>query len=109
MTQHEMNTLQSLVKAKATEATKALHNREGIIVERTADEFDEIAIAYELGIAVQHLDRESGLLRDILGALSRIESGTFGTCCTVTRKSVGLGVFADNLHPIGTVLAERKN
>ena len=80
MTQHEINTFQSLLKAKAREATRALHNREGIIVERTADEFDEIAIAFERDIAVQHLDRESRLLRDSLGALSRIETGTFGTC-----------------------------
>ena len=80
MTQHEITTFQSLLKAKATEATKALYNREGISVERSADEFDEIAIAFDRDIAVQHLDRESRLLRDILGALSRIENGTFGTC-----------------------------
>jgi DnaK suppressor protein len=80
VTQHEINTFQSLLKAKATEATKALYNREGIIVERTADEFDGIAIAFDRDIAVQHLDRESRLLRDISGALSRIENGTFGTC-----------------------------
>jgi DnaK suppressor protein len=80
MTQHVTNTLQVLLKAKATEAMKALHKREGIIVERSADEFDEIAIAIERDIAVRHLDRESCLLRDISGALSRIENGTFGTC-----------------------------
>jgi DnaK suppressor protein len=80
MTQHQINTFQSLLKAKATEATKALHNREGTIVERTADEFDEIAIAFERDIAVQRLDRESRLLRNIFGALSRIENGIFGTC-----------------------------
>ena len=80
MTQCEMNIFQSLLKAKATEATKALDNRECIIVERTADEFDEIAITFEREIAVQHLDRESRLLSDILGALSLIENGTFGTC-----------------------------
>jgi DnaK suppressor protein len=80
MTQCEIDTFQSLLKAKAAEATKALHNREGIIVEKTADEIDEIAIAFDRDIAVQHLDRESRLLRDILGALCRIEDGTFGTC-----------------------------
>jgi DnaK suppressor protein len=80
MTQHEINTFQSLLKAKAGEAAEALHNREGIIVERTADEFDEIAGAFERDIVVQRLDRESHLLRQILGALRRIEDGTFGTC-----------------------------
>jgi DnaK suppressor protein len=80
MTQYKMNTYQSLLRAKAKEAAAALHNREGIIVERAADEFDEISIAFERDIAVQHLDRESRLLRHILGALSRIENGTFGAC-----------------------------
>ena len=51
MTQYEINTFQSLLKAKATEAMKALHNREGISVERAADEFDEIAVAFERDIA----------------------------------------------------------
>ena len=80
MTQCEINSFQSILKAKAREATKTLHNRDGIIVERAADEFEEIAIAFERDIAVQHLDRESRLLRHILGALGRIENGTFGTC-----------------------------
>lgn len=80
MTQHDVNLFKSFLKTKATEAMKALHNRDGIIVERAADELDETAIAFERDIAVQHLDRESRLLGQILGALSRIESGTFGAC-----------------------------
>lgn len=80
MTQDEIYTYQSLLKAKAAEATKALKNREGIIVERTADELEDIATAFARDIVVQHLDRESHLLRQILGALCRIENGTFGAC-----------------------------
>jgi DnaK suppressor protein len=80
MTQNEIYTFQSRLNAKAAEATKALNNREGIIVERTADELEDIATAFARDIVVQHLDRESHLLRQILGALSRIENGTFGTC-----------------------------
>ena len=80
MTQYQINTFQSLLKAKAKEAVEALQNREGIVVERAADEFDETAIASERDIAVLHLDRESRLLRQIVGALSRIENGTFGAC-----------------------------
>jgi DnaK suppressor protein len=80
MTQDEIYTFQSLLKAKAAEATKALKNREGISVERTADELEDIATAFARDIVVQHLDRESHLLRQILGALCRIENGTFGAC-----------------------------
>jgi hypothetical protein len=50
MTQYETDRFQSLLKTKAAEATKTLHNRVGIIVERAADEFDEIAIAFERDI-----------------------------------------------------------
>ena len=80
MTQHEMKTFQSILKAKGAEAAKALRNREGIIVEKAGDEFDEIAVACERDLAVRNLDRESRLLRHILGALGRIDNGTFGTC-----------------------------
>lgn len=31
-------------------------------------------------IAIQYLDRESRLLRDVRSALGRIDEGTFGTC-----------------------------
>jgi DnaK suppressor protein len=80
MTQNEMKTFQLILKEKGVEMTKALRNREGILIEKAADELDEITTALERDIAVQKLDRESRLLRQILGALSRIESGTFGTC-----------------------------
>jgi DnaK suppressor protein len=80
MTQNEMKTFQLIRKEKGAEMTKALRNREGILIEKAADELDEIATAFERDIAVQKLDRESRLLRQILAALSRIENGTFGTC-----------------------------
>jgi DnaK suppressor protein len=80
MTQDEMKTFQLMLRAKGAETTRALRNREGIIIEKAADELDEIAIAFERDIVVQKLDRESRLLRQILRALSRIENGTFGTC-----------------------------
>jgi DnaK suppressor protein len=80
MTHSEINAFQALLKAKAADATKVLNNRAGIMVERTADELEEIAIAFERDIAVRNLDRESHLLRQILGALDRIGNGTFGIC-----------------------------
>jgi hypothetical protein len=89
MTQNEMKTFQLILKEKGAEMTKALRNREGIIIEKAADELDEIATAFERDIAVQKLDRESRLLRQILGALFRIENGTLERACTVMRKSAG--------------------
>ena len=80
MTLSEMKTFQIILKEKGVEMTKALRNREGILIEKAADELDEITTALERDIAVQKLDCESRLLRQILGALSRIERGSFGTC-----------------------------
>jgi DnaK suppressor protein len=71
---------QLILNEKGAEITKAVRNREDIIIEKAADELDETATAFEREIAVQKLDRESRLLRQILGALLRIENGTFGTC-----------------------------
>ena len=80
MTQYELKAFQSRLKAKGAEATKALSKRDGIVVERTADELDETIGAFERDIVVHNLDRESRLLRYVMGALSRIENGTFGKC-----------------------------
>ena len=44
-------TFQLIPKAKGAEAAKALRNRERIIVEKAADEFDEIAVAFERDLA----------------------------------------------------------
>ena len=80
MTQNEMKIFQLILKEKDAEMKKAMRNRDGIIIEKAADGLDEIAAAFERDMAVQKLDRESRMLRQILGALSRIENGTFGTC-----------------------------
>ena len=80
MTQNEMKTFQLILKEKGAEITRALRNREGILIEKAADELDETTTAFEREIAVQKLDRESRLLRQILAALSRIEERTFGMC-----------------------------
>jgi hypothetical protein len=66
-----------------------LRNREGILIEKAADELDEIATAFERDIAVQKLDRESRLLRQILAALSLSRTVLLERACTVMTKSAG--------------------
>jgi len=67
-------------KAKQAEASSTLQSRESIAVENSADQFDEIEGARARDVAIQNLDRESRLLRDIRSALRRAGEGTFGTC-----------------------------
>ena len=68
------------LKAKEADASRVLQSRDAIIIEKSADELDEIEGAVAREIAIRNLDRESGLLREIRSALRRIDEGTFGTC-----------------------------
>jgi DnaK suppressor protein len=57
-----------------------LRKRDGIAIEKSADEMDEIQYASERDLAIRNVDRESRLLRDVNAALRRIRDGSFGNC-----------------------------
>src|SRR5271165_3392209 len=57
-----------------------LRNRDGIAIEKSADQMDEIQSATERDMAIRNVDRESTLLRDVKDALRRIHEGNFGAC-----------------------------
>jgi DnaK suppressor protein len=80
MTKTELNKYKSLLEAKQAELAGGLRNREGIAIEKTADALDEVQLAGERELAIRNLDRESILLRNVRGALSRIADGSYGTC-----------------------------
>lgn len=80
MTIPNINTITTALKAKEADASRTLQSRDAIIIEKSADELDEIEGAVAREIAIRNLDRESGLLREIRSALRRIDEGTFGTC-----------------------------
>jgi DnaK suppressor protein len=80
MTTPNINIIMIALKAKEADASRILQSRDAIIIEKSADELDEIEGAVAREIAIRNLDRESGLLREIRSALRRIDEGTFGTC-----------------------------
>ncbi len=80
MTIPNINIITTALKAKEADASRTLQSRDAIIIEKSADELDEIEGAVAREIAIRNLDRESGLLREIRSALRRIDEGTFGTC-----------------------------
>ncbi len=80
MTIPNINIIMTALKAKEADASRTLQSRDAIIIEKSADELDEIEGAVVREIAIRNLDRESGLLREIRSALRRIDEGTFGTC-----------------------------
>jgi len=80
MTKYDIDIFKAILEAKQADASRTLRNREGIIVEKSADDLDEIERAVTRDIAIQNLDRESRMLRDIRNTLQRIDQDTFGSC-----------------------------
>ena len=80
MTKSELNGFRAVLTASVAELERFTRLREGITVERSADQLDEIQAASQRALAVCNLDREFNQLRDARAALRRIEEGSFGTC-----------------------------
>jgi len=76
----DMGGLQGTLERKEAELVQVLRNRDGIAIEKSADQMDEIQDASERDLAIQNVDRESTLLRQVRAALRRIHDGSFGTC-----------------------------
>jgi DnaK suppressor protein len=70
----------AVLTARVAELERFTRNRDGITVERSADQLDEIQAASQRALAVCNLDREFNHLRDAQAALRRIEEDSFGTC-----------------------------
>jgi DnaK suppressor protein len=80
MTKNELNRFRAALTAKVTELERSNRHRDGITIERSADQLDEIQAASQRAIAVCNLDRGYNELRDARAALRRIQEGSFGTC-----------------------------
>lgn len=72
--------VQEVLQRKEAELVRTLRQRDGIAIERSADQMDEIQYASERDLAIGNVDRESTLLRNVKAALRRIHDGSFGTC-----------------------------
>jgi DnaK suppressor protein len=65
---------------KMAELANVLRNRDGIAIEKSADQMDEIQYASERELALRSVDRDSTLLRQVKAALLRMQDGSFGVC-----------------------------
>ena len=68
------------LEQKQAELAWVLRARDGIAIEKSADQMDEIQYATERDLAIRNVDRDSALLRQVKAALRRIHDGGFGTC-----------------------------
>jgi len=80
MTNTEVDRFRAVLTARVAELERVTRHRDGITVERSADEVEETQLAAQRLLAVSNLDREFKQLRDARAALHRIEEGSFGTC-----------------------------
>jgi DnaK suppressor protein len=76
----EMDGFQEILERKESDLVGGLRRRDGIAIEKSADQMDEIQSATERDLATRNVDRESDLLRDVKDALRRIHDGSFGSC-----------------------------
>jgi DnaK suppressor protein len=76
----ETGGFQEILERRAVELVQVLRRRDGIAIEKSADQMDEIQHASERDLAMRNVDRESSLLREVKAALRRIHDGSFGTC-----------------------------
>ncbi|MGA3096911.1 MAG: TraR/DksA family transcriptional regulator [Bryobacteraceae bacterium] len=75
-----MSGIKEVLERKEAELVQVLRRRDGIAIEKSADQMDEIQYATERDLAIRNVDRESVLLRGVKAALRRIDDGSFGTC-----------------------------
>jgi len=76
----EMGGFQEILERKRAELVRVLRERDGIAIEKSADQMDEIQDASERDLEIRNVDRESTLLGDVKAALLRIHDGSFGIC-----------------------------
>jgi len=76
----EMDLAKEVLERKESELVHVLRKRDGIEIEKSADQMDEIQYASERDLAIRNVDRESSLLRQVKAALRRIHDGSFGMC-----------------------------
>jgi len=80
MTETELNKFKKILESRQAELEQIVRNRDGIIIEKSADALDEVQYAAERELAICNLDRDSSLLRNVRSALRRIEDRSFGIC-----------------------------
>jgi DnaK suppressor protein len=80
MTTTDLNRYRKLLETRAADLERSTRQRDGILVERTADALDDVLRAVERELALVNLAAGNARLREVREALARIENGTYGTC-----------------------------
>jgi DnaK suppressor protein len=76
----ELDRFRKTLETRHEELSDGRRNRDVLAIETSPDELDRIQHAQEHDLAMGALDRQSLRLREVIIALERIESGSFGIC-----------------------------
>jgi DnaK suppressor protein len=80
MSKTQLNNFRKLLETKRNELLSGTSDREEILIENAAEEFDRLQQQMNREVAIRNLDRESKLLKEVQAAMSRIEDESFGIC-----------------------------
>jgi DnaK suppressor protein len=71
---NENGRVEEILERREAELVLVLRNRDGIAIEKSADQMDEVQYASERDLAIRNVDRETVLLREVRAALRLIDS-----------------------------------
>ena len=80
MTTTKNTEVRQILEAKRKELLTGTSDRDEILIENAAEDFDRLQQQLNREVAIRNLDRESKLLKEVQGAISRLEDDSFGTC-----------------------------
>ncbi|HVP00275.1 MAG TPA: TraR/DksA family transcriptional regulator [Bryobacteraceae bacterium] len=76
----DLRLARQILEARLKDATSGKELGDSIRIHQVADPIDMTQEASERDVAVQILDRESALVRQLRSALDRIRDGSYGIC-----------------------------
>lgn len=80
MSKAKLEDVRRVLEAKRKELLAGCSDRDEILIENAAEEFDRLQQQLNREVAIRNLDRESRLLKDVQKALNRADDGTLGVC-----------------------------
>jgi DnaK suppressor protein len=72
--------IRQALDAKHKEILSGTCDRDEILIDKVADEFERMQQHLNREVAISNLDRESKLLKNVQAALTRLADNTFGLC-----------------------------
>lgn len=69
-----------VLEAKRRELLSGTSDREEILIENAAEDFDRLQQQMNREVAIRNLDRESKLLKEVQAAIHRLDEQAYGTC-----------------------------